>query len=73
MMEHNIPKNFFVRILFYVRIYSMGREKAFEILNNEEQLFRDYFGSVQKQETEGRRSKILIGLTNYCKNTADTP
>ena len=61
MMEHDVPKRLPIRILFYIRIFSMGFKKALEILKNEDALFKAYFGSVQKVRTETGRSKILIG------------
>jgi ubiquinone/menaquinone biosynthesis C-methylase UbiE len=36
MMEHEIPKNRLIRMLFYVRIFFMGQRKALEILRDEE-------------------------------------
>jgi demethylmenaquinone methyltransferase/2-methoxy-6-polyprenyl-1,4-benzoquinol methylase len=71
MMEHDIPNNLFVRFLFYVRVFSMGRNQALQILNTEEPLFREYFGSVHRIKTETRRSKILIGLTNCHEDIKD--
>jgi ubiquinone/menaquinone biosynthesis C-methylase UbiE len=59
MMEHDIPKNRFVRMLFYARIFFMGRKKALEILKDEERLFRDNFSQVEKSSTEDGRSKII--------------
>jgi ubiquinone/menaquinone biosynthesis C-methylase UbiE len=59
MMEHDIPKNRFVRMLFYARIFLMGRKKALEILKDEERLFQKNFGRVEKWGTEDGRSKIV--------------
>ena len=59
MMEHDIPKNRFVRLLFHARIFFMGRKKALEILRDEERLFRDNFSRVEKSSTEDGRSKII--------------
>jgi ubiquinone/menaquinone biosynthesis C-methylase UbiE len=59
MMEHDIPKNRFVRMLFYMRIFFMGRSKALEILKDEERLFRNNFSRVEKSNTEDGRSKII--------------
>jgi hypothetical protein len=58
-MEHDVPRNFFVRSLFYLRIFSMGRKKALEILKNEEEMFRHYFGSVKRTTSATGRSKVL--------------
>ena len=65
MMEHDPPKNPLIRILFYVRVFSMGRKKALDIPRNEEQLFRRYFESVERVAAETGRSKILIGRVEW--------
>jgi ubiquinone/menaquinone biosynthesis C-methylase UbiE len=60
MMEHDVPKNVFVRILFYLRLLSMGPHKARLILRHERELLTGYFRSVEKITTPTGRSKILI-------------
>jgi ubiquinone/menaquinone biosynthesis C-methylase UbiE len=59
MMEHDIPEKRFVRMLFYIRIFLMGRSKALEILKDEERLFQNNFSRVEKSSTEDGRSKII--------------
>jgi len=61
MMEHEIPKNFFIRMLFYLRMFSLGRKRAAEVLRKEEEIFVRYFRSVEKIRSETGRSKMLIG------------
>ncbi len=60
MMEHEVPENRFVRMLFYVRIFFMGRKKALEILKEGEKIFRNNFGRVEKSKTEDSKSKIVV-------------
>ncbi|MBW2039539.1 MAG: methyltransferase domain-containing protein [Deltaproteobacteria bacterium] len=60
MMEHDIPSNPLVRLLFYGRILSMGSKKALEILRGKEGIFRKYFPKVNEMKTETGRSKIII-------------
>ena len=60
MMEHDVPKNVFVRMLFYLRLLSMGPHKARRILRHERELLMGYFHSVEKITTPTGRSKILI-------------
>lgn len=60
MMEHDVPKNVFVRMLFYLRLLSMGPHKARRILRHERELLMGYFHSVEKITTPTERSKILI-------------
>ena len=60
MMEHDVPKNFFVRMLFYLRLLSMGPQKAFEILRHERELLMKYFKSVEKMTAPTGKSKVII-------------
>ena len=60
MMEHDVPKNLFIRMLFYLRLLSMGPKKALEILRHERELLMRYFKSVEKISTPTGRSKIMI-------------
>lgn len=61
MMEHEVPRHPLVRLLFYVRLLSMGLRKAREVLGNEEALFRRHFRSVERVATDSGRSKIIVG------------
>jgi ubiquinone/menaquinone biosynthesis C-methylase UbiE len=65
MMEHDVPKNFLVRMLFYLRLLSMGPHKAREILRHERQLLLRYFRSVEKIQTPTGRSKVMICKGQY--------
>ncbi|MBW2311395.1 MAG: hypothetical protein JRF35_10030 [Deltaproteobacteria bacterium] len=60
MMEHDVPKNVFVRMLFYLRLLSMGPHKASRILRHERELLMGYFHSVEKITTPTGRSKIMV-------------
>ena len=60
MMEHDVPTNRFIRLLFYARIFVMGRRRALEILRDEAGFFGGYFDRVEKVSTESGQSKILI-------------
>jgi len=60
MMEHDVPKNFFVRMLFYFRLLSMGPKKALEIVRHERELLMRYFKSVEKMPTPTGKSKVMI-------------
>lgn len=60
MMEHDVPQNFFVRLLFYLRILSMGSRKALAILKSEQTIFQGYFASVERTTTGTGGSKIFI-------------
>lgn len=60
MMEHDIPEKPLIRLLFYIRMMSMGARKALEILRNEKEMLSKYFKFVEKINTAGAKSKILI-------------
>ena len=60
MMEHDVPKNFFMRMLFCLRLLSMGLKKAIKITRYERALLMRYFGSVKKISTPTGRSKVMI-------------
>ena len=60
MMEHDVPKNFFMRMLFYFRLLSMGLKKALEIAQYERELLMRYFSSVERISTPTGRSKVMI-------------
>lgn len=63
MMEHDIPVNPIVRFFFYVRLLSMGMQKAIEILREETNLLGGYFKQVEKIRTPNGRSKIMVCKT----------
>jgi ubiquinone/menaquinone biosynthesis C-methylase UbiE len=60
MMEHDIPKNPVIRMLFYIRLISMGASKAIQILKHETAYFRRYFKTVTPVKLPGGLSKIMI-------------
>ena len=60
IMEHEIPENNFIKILYYIRLATMGLKKARTILSHEEDLLKQYFSDVKKITTLSRRSKIII-------------
>jgi ubiquinone/menaquinone biosynthesis C-methylase UbiE len=60
MMEHEVPENRIVRMLFYIRIFFMGRKQAVEILKKGETIFRSNFSRVEKSKTEDGKSKIVV-------------
>jgi len=60
MMEHEVPENRFVRLLFHIRLMSMGRERALQILKHEKNFLRQHFNQVTKATTVTGKSKIYI-------------
>ncbi|MGD9878334.1 class I SAM-dependent methyltransferase [Desulfococcus sp.] len=60
MMEHEVPENRFVRLLFHIRLLSMGRKRALQILRHEQTFLERHFDRVIKVATATGRSKIYI-------------
>ncbi|MFZ7126651.1 MAG: class I SAM-dependent methyltransferase [Desulfobacterales bacterium] len=60
MMEHEVPENRFVRLLFHVRLMSMGRKRAVQILKQEKEFLKRHFTTVEKVATVTGRSKLYI-------------
>ena len=63
MIEHEVPSNAFVRLLFYIRLLSMGVGRAREILKHERDRLARYFKFVERVEIPGSKSKIRV-----CRN-----
>ncbi|KPJ84277.1 MAG: hypothetical protein AMS18_16975 [Gemmatimonas sp. SG8_17] len=61
IMEHELPEKPLIRLLFYIRLLSMGLRKALEVVGHEEALFRRHFSVVERITTETGRSKIIVG------------
>lgn len=59
MMEHDVPLNPIVRLLFYIRLASMGALGAISFLRHEEQVLESHFGSVSKVLAPAGRSKVM--------------
>jgi ubiquinone/menaquinone biosynthesis C-methylase UbiE len=60
MMEHEVPKNRFVRLLFHIRLLSMGRKRAFQILEQETEFLKQHFRHVEKSAVFTGKSKLYI-------------
>ena len=61
VMEHEVPKHLLLRVLFYVRMYTIGSRYAKSCLKSELTLFQGRFQQVTKEVTPGGRSKIIWG------------
>jgi ubiquinone/menaquinone biosynthesis C-methylase UbiE len=60
MMEHEVPENMLVRLLFHIRLMSMGRERALQILKHEAGFLKRHFRQVKKTAVVTGKSKIYI-------------
>jgi ubiquinone/menaquinone biosynthesis C-methylase UbiE len=63
MMEHEVPENRLVRLLFHIRLMSMGRERALQILKHEAGFLKQHFRQVRKAAVVTGKSKIYICWT----------
>ena len=63
MMEHDLPENPVIRTLLYIRLLSMGAKRALNTLKHEKEVLENHFNLVEKVETTGGRSKIMV-----CRN-----
>ncbi|MBC2735297.1 MAG: methyltransferase domain-containing protein [Desulfobacteraceae bacterium] len=63
MMEHEVPENRLVRLLFHIRLMSMGRERALQILKHEAGFLKQHFRQVRKSAVVTGKSKIYICWT----------
>ena len=61
VMEHEVPKPILLRVLFYIRMYTMGSKDSKSFLRSELTPFQDNFQQVTKEVTPGGRSKIIRG------------
>ncbi len=60
MMEHDVPTNRLVRVLFYFRLTFIGSGRAIAFLRREREVLEQYFGKVEKIAAPGGRSKVMI-------------
>ncbi len=60
MVEHDLPETPLIRVLFYIRLASMGLSKAIQILRTERNTFERYFSSVEKIRLRTGRSKVFL-------------
>lgn len=63
MVEHDLPDNPFIRMLYYLRLASMGVRRAALILRHERNTLERYFKTVERIKSTTGRSKILL-----CRN-----
>ncbi len=61
MMEHEVPENPFIRVLFYLRMYVTGAREVQSFLKEEISLFQGFFEHVKKEVVSSGRSKVIYG------------
>ena len=62
MMEHEVPKNRFIKFLYYIRLASMGSADGFEFVKKELNIISKFFSQVRKELSPSGRSKLIIGV-----------
>jgi len=60
LMEHEVPRKWWIRMLFYLRIYSMGSGDAKEFISGGVDFFRKIFPRVSVTHSPSGKSKLLI-------------
>jgi demethylmenaquinone methyltransferase/2-methoxy-6-polyprenyl-1,4-benzoquinol methylase len=68
MMEHDVPSNPLVKILFYFRLTFIGSGRAIIFLRHEQKVLEGYFGNVEKVVSPAGRSKIMV-CRKQCPNS----
>ena len=59
IMEHELPRGFLVKILFYIRMLMMGPTDSMEFLKRGIHPFREIFAHVTLSHTQSGKSKLL--------------
>jgi ubiquinone/menaquinone biosynthesis C-methylase UbiE len=72
MMEHDVPRNAFLRALFYLRLSFVGSGHAIAFLRSEQDILARFFRNVEKVVPPGGRSKVLI-CRKGAANSRDRP
>jgi ubiquinone/menaquinone biosynthesis C-methylase UbiE len=60
LMEHEVPRKWLIRMLFYLRIYSMGSGDAREFITGGTEFFKKIFSRVDVVHSSSGKSRLLI-------------
>ena len=60
LMEHEVPRKWWIRMLFYLRIYFMGSGDAKEFISGGLDFFKKIFPQVSVTHSSSGKSKLLI-------------
>ncbi len=63
LMEHEVPRKWWIKMLFYLRIYSMGSGDAKEFISGGVDFFKKIFPRVSVTHSSSGKSKLLICRT----------
>jgi len=64
MMEREIPRDLLTRMLFRIRILSMGSRGTWSFIQADTQPFSDVFAWVRKEMAATGKSKVICGQKN---------
>ena len=67
MMEHCRPRNPFIRLLYYVRLMSMGSPENRDFAEDEVPVIKRFFKDVKKELSPGGKSKLASGVNCFKK------
>jgi len=67
IMEHEVPRKFFIKMLFYLRMLMMGPKDSREFLKQGISPFKKIFSDVRLSHTESGKSKLFI-----CRQTKES-
>ena len=62
LMEHEIPKSRLIRVLYYIRIFSMGFYDGIGFIKRELDVLKLFFRKVEKLTSPTGRSKLILGV-----------
>lgn len=60
IMEHEVPRNFLVKVLFYIRMLLMGPGDSREFVKQGISPFKKVFADVTLSHTQSGKSKLII-------------
>jgi ubiquinone/menaquinone biosynthesis C-methylase UbiE len=60
MMEHDVPTNPVVKVLYYVRLTVVGSGHAIAFLRRERDILATRFATVERVAAAGGRSKVMV-------------
>ena len=64
IMEHEVPHNPVVKLLFYLRMLMMGASDAREFLRQDLSPYKKIFADITLSHTPSGKSKLIIGHKN---------
>jgi len=61
MMEHEVPKNIFIKFLFSIRMAVAGSRDSFSFLKNDTEIMGKHFRNVQRENSPSGKTRIVCG------------